>query len=140
MNLILGGMLERYPKLNFVVVESGAGWIPFVIQALEYNWREMLTPGQRAQFKREPREMFKDQIYCSYWFENSNCIDPFLKEFGPDNLMFETDFPHPSSVYPEARPKVIETLGHHPVETQRKVLYQNAERVYGIEVGRVGRG
>jgi predicted TIM-barrel fold metal-dependent hydrolase len=139
MNLILGGMLEKYPKLNFVVVESGAGWVPFCIQGLEHNWREMLTPGQRAKFKREPREMFKDQIYCSYWFENANLIDVFLKEFGPNNLMFETDFPHPTSLYPDIRQKVIETLGHHPVETQRKVLYQNAERVYGIKVGSIAK-
>jgi predicted TIM-barrel fold metal-dependent hydrolase len=139
MNLILGGMLERYPKLNFVMVESGAGWIPFVIQGLEHNWREMLTPGQRAKFRREPKQMFMDQIYCSYWFENRNCIDPFLREFGSNNLMFETDFPHPTSLYPDIRQKAVETLGHHPVETQRKVLYQNAERVYGIEVGKIAR-
>ncbi|MDB5497305.1 MAG: amidohydrolase 2 [Phenylobacterium sp.] len=135
MNLILTGILEKFPKLNFVVVESGAGWIPFLIQALEHNWREMLTPGQRAKFKRGPKEMFIDQIYAAYWFEDSNCIDPFLKEFGNSNLMFETDFPHPTSLYPGVREQVVATLGHHSVETQRKVLYQNAERVYGVKVG-----
>ena len=139
MNLILGGMLEKFPRLNFVMVESGAGWVPFLIQALEHNWKEMLTPGQRGKFTREPKQMFMDQIYCSYWFEDPNCIDPFLKEFGANNLMFETDFPHPTSLYPGIREKVIETLGHHPVETQRKVLYENAERIYGVKVGQVAR-
>jgi len=135
MNLILTGILEKFPKLNFVLVESGAAWIPFVIQGLEHNFKEMLTPAQRSTFKRTPKEMFKDQLYASYWFEDSNCVDHFLREFGPDNLMFETDFPHPTSLYPGVREKVQETLGHHPVETQRKVLYENAERVYGVKVG-----
>ncbi|WP_380871652.1 amidohydrolase [Sphingomonas sp. DBB INV C78] len=135
MNLILTGVLEKFPKLNFVVVESGAGWLPFLIQGVEHNFKEMLSPAQRARFKREPKEMFIDQIYTSYWFENANCVDTFIREFGDSNLMFETDFPHPSSLYPDVREKAQETLGHHPVETQRKILYQNAERIYGIKVG-----
>jgi len=45
MNLILTGILEKFPKLNFVLVESGAAWIPFVVQGMEHNFKEMLTPG-----------------------------------------------------------------------------------------------
>lgn len=135
MNLILTGVLDKFPKLNFVVVESGAGWLPFLIQAVEHNWHEMLSPAQRASFKREPKQMFMDQIYTSYWFENRNCVDSFITEFGDNNLMFETDFPHPSSLYPNVREKAQETLGHHTLETQKKILHQNAERVYGVKVG-----
>ena len=36
-NLILTGLLERYPKLKFVSVESGIGWIPFILEALDYE-------------------------------------------------------------------------------------------------------
>jgi len=135
MNLILTGILEKFPKLNFVLVESGAAWIPFVVQGMEHNFKEMLTPAQRAKFKRTPTEQFKDQLYASYWFEDANCIDHYLRAFGPDNLLFETDFPHPTSLYPGVREKAQETLGHHPVETQRKVLFENAERIYGVKVG-----
>lgn len=134
MNLVLGGMLERYPRLKFVVVESGAGWLPFLVQAMEHNWREMMDKDARAKFKRDPKEMFVDQIACSYWFEDSTCIDAYIKEFGSTNLMFETDFPHPTSLYPNIREKVAETLGRHPEHVQRNILYKNAERIYGVPV------
>jgi predicted TIM-barrel fold metal-dependent hydrolase len=133
-NLILQRTLDKYPKLKFVSVESGCGWVPFAMQALEYNFREMVSAEDRRQFKRTPTEMFIDQIYTSYWFEDRNCVDLYLKQFGNKNLLFETDFPHPTSLYSNVRDKIEETLGHHDRETQENVLYRNAERVYGTEV------
>ncbi len=133
-NLILQGTLEKYHRLKFVSVESGCGWLPFAILAIEHNFREMVGARDGSRFKRTPKEMFLEQVYVSYWFENSNCVDSYLKEFGNGNLMFETDFPHPCSLYPDIRGKIQETLGHHDRETQEKVLYRNAEQVYGVSV------
>jgi predicted TIM-barrel fold metal-dependent hydrolase len=133
-NLILQGTLDKYPRLKFVSVESGCGWIPFAMQALEYNFREMVSAADRRRFKRTPTEMFIEQIYTSYWFEDRNCIDLYLKQFGNTNLLFETDFPHPTSLYSNVEARVRDTLGHHDRQTQENVLYRNAERVYGIAV------
>jgi predicted TIM-barrel fold metal-dependent hydrolase len=135
-NLILGGTLEKYPKLRFVSVESGCGWLPFVMQALEHNWKEMMTPSDLRKFKRTPKEMFIDQIFASYWFENSICVDAYIREFGNGNLMFQTDFPHPTSLYPDIHEKIQQTLGHQDRQTQENVLYKTAERVYGTKVYR----
>ena len=38
-SLICGGMCHRFPELNFVSVESGVGWIPFVLEALDWQWK-----------------------------------------------------------------------------------------------------
>jgi len=48
--------------------------------------------------------------------------------------MFETDFPHPTCLYPSVQEKVQQTLRHLPEDVQRKVLYENAARVYQIDV------
>jgi predicted TIM-barrel fold metal-dependent hydrolase len=61
-------------------------------------------------------------------------VDAYLKYFGNGNLMFQTDFPHPTSLYPDIRGKIAETLAHHDLETQENILYRNAEKVYGISV------
>ena len=39
-NIICSGMLERFPELKVVSVESGAGWIPFILEALDYEMAE----------------------------------------------------------------------------------------------------
>ena len=135
-NLIMTGVLEKFPKLKFVSVESACGWVPFAIQCLEQQWKEMMTSKYKTAFKREPRQMFLEQIFCSYWFENRTSVDAFIQEFGPDNLMFETDFPHPTSLFPNELVvnKIEETLSHHSREVQEKILYKNAEGVYGVKV------
>jgi uncharacterized protein len=133
-NLILTGILDRFPRLKVVSVESGAGWVPFVIQSLEYAFHEFITREHRRNFKREPREYFKDQLYTSYWFENANCVDFYIKEFGADNLMFESDFPHPATLHPGTREQAIKTLSNQPEDVQRRVLYGTASKLYDIQM------
>ncbi|MGE0388283.1 MAG: amidohydrolase family protein [Gammaproteobacteria bacterium] len=130
-NLILTGVCERHPRLNFVSVESGAGWIPFVLKSLEWTFDEMLTAQQRRKYSLRPIEYFKRQIYASYWFEDS--VADFIETFGTGNLMFETDYPHPQSLYPGVQEKAAQTLGRFDAAGQRAVLCGNAARVYGIQ-------
>ena len=95
-----------------------------------------MTPSDLRKFTRTPKQMFIDQIFASYWFEDITCVDAYLREFGNRNLMFQTDFPHPTSLYPNVQGKIAETLGHRDRETQENVLFRTAERVYGTEVYR----
>ena len=39
-NMLYSGILERFPELKLVSVESGIGWIPFMLEALDYEWSE----------------------------------------------------------------------------------------------------
>jgi predicted TIM-barrel fold metal-dependent hydrolase len=137
MNLILSGILDRFPKLKFVSVESGLSWVPFIIQSLELSFREVLSADERRRYKRSPREAFLDQVYVTYWFENKTSVDYYIDSMGSDNILFETDFPHPVSTYPGVQAVVHDTIGHLPDALQRKVLYGNAEKLYGIKVGKV---
>src|SRR5262245_58359773 len=36
--IILGGICHRYPKLDFVSVESGFGYLPFLVQTLDWQF------------------------------------------------------------------------------------------------------
>jgi len=48
--------------------------------------------------------------------------------------MFETDYPHPQCLYPNVREKIAETLGRYDTATQRKVMFENAAKLYGITI------
>jgi predicted TIM-barrel fold metal-dependent hydrolase len=137
LNLLLTGLLDKYPKIKFVSVESGLSWVPFIIQALELNFREIMSPSTRAKFKRTPKEAFLEQIYVSYWFEDRHSVDFYLASMGSDNVMFETDFPHPVSLFPGVQAAVKQQVGHLNEVLQRKLLYKNAEKLYGVPVGKV---
>ena len=99
-NLILSGMFDRHPDLKMVSVESGVGWIPFILEALDYEMAEN-APQELAQLKKPPSEYFRSNLYATFWFENNrNKLPDLIEAVGEDNILFETDFPHPTCLYP----------------------------------------
>jgi predicted TIM-barrel fold metal-dependent hydrolase len=130
MNLILSGLLERYPTLNFISVESGIGWIPFVIEALEWQFDESM-PDEREGLSLRPREYFQRQIYASFWFEDFG-PRTMIEQIGADNVMFEVDFPHPTCLYPQAEEHITSVTEDMDPVVRRKVLHDNAARVYNL--------
>lgn len=126
-NLIFSGILDRFPELNFVSVESGLGWIPIVIESCDYQMRENLgTPLELT-----PREYLQRQLYSSFWFER-NDVCHSIEAIGEDNVMFETDFPHPTCIYPNVQETIENSIGGMDERVQKKILWENASRVYGI--------
>ena len=96
--LLLSGIFVRYPEIQFVSVESGIGWIPFMLEALDYQFQGNRVAEEHPEFDRLPSEYFKTNVYACYWFEQ---IAPrrLVDKVGADRIMFETDFPHPTSLY-----------------------------------------
>ncbi len=129
-NIIYAGILERFPKLNFVSVESGVGWMPFLLEALDYELDEA-APHAKDFLSMKPSEYFKRQIYACFWFEQKG-FKMAMDAVGVDNIMFETDFPHPTCLYPNALDYVANTMEGLSFADKRKLLSGNASRVYSI--------
>jgi predicted TIM-barrel fold metal-dependent hydrolase len=127
---MLSGLFDRYPKLKIVSVESGCGWIPFVMEASEYQWDEM-APDEAKELKRRPTEYFKDHIYATFWFEDFG-VKHFIESIGPNNLLFETDFPHPTCLYPESQAHLAQVLARLDPAVRRRVVQDNAAELYKI--------
>jgi uncharacterized protein len=57
-----------------------------------------------------------------------------LEEIGVDRVMFETDYPHPTSLYPGVQDKLVATLGEYDYETLKRVLERNAAELYNLSI------
>jgi uncharacterized protein len=132
-NVIYSGMLERHPRLKVVSVESGIGWIPFVLEALDHQANETAA-GSMDHLSMPPSAYFRRQIYACYWFERRDVAHTF-EVLGSDNILFETDFPHPPCLYPDSLAYAAEGLAGVSPEVQRKVLQDNAAALYRIPIG-----
>jgi predicted TIM-barrel fold metal-dependent hydrolase len=135
-DIIVNGVCHRFPRLRFVSVESGFGYVPFVLQALDWQWAN--DGGHRVCPERDrlPSDYFRRQIYATFWYERPAV--EHLEQF-QDNLMFETDFPHPTSLTPgpwsaarPARATVLDSLRGVDLGVARKLLHDNAATVYGL--------
>lgn len=134
--LIMSGLCRRYPTLKFVSVESGVGFLPYLVEALDWQFLNQ-NLWKRYPDWLLPSEYFRRQIYGCFWFEKG--VSRFADLY-PDNFMFETDFNHPTSLTPAEsfpyvkgpRETIVENLGDLPEELLRKLLHDNAARVYGL--------
>lgn len=129
-NLLFSGVCERFPKLQFVSVESGIGWIPYLLENLDYQVEE-LAPSSVSYLSMKPSDYFRRQMRACFWFEHGDLAHT-IAQVGEDRVMFETDFPHPTCLYGEALGRVADAVAGLPESTRRKVLSENAAKVYNI--------
>lgn len=136
--LITGGVCHRFPGLNFVSVESGIGWIPYVLEYLDWQWKNCGVSREHPEYDLLPSEYFKRQIYGCFWFEQASALFA-IEALGDNNVLYETDFPHPTSMSPgpasvavHPREYVASTLGSLSPSTLNKILHDNAARIYGL--------
>jgi predicted TIM-barrel fold metal-dependent hydrolase len=129
-NLMVSGILDKYPNLKVGLIESGSGWVPFWLEAMEHQLDEFRTRQNRG-LKMRPKEYFRKHFWVTFWFE-SYAPKHMLEEIGVDRVLFETDFPHPTSLYPGVQDKLVEVLGGYDYETRKRILQSNAADLYNL--------
>ena len=70
-------------------------------------------------------------MYSCYWFETEG-VKQYGEKIGYSNMLFETDFPHPTSLYPGAQEKLVESVGGYDYETRKQILERNASGVFNL--------
>ncbi|GAF44710.1 amidohydrolase family protein [Rhodococcus wratislaviensis] len=138
--LICGGICHRFPDLKFVSVESGIGWMPFALEGLDWQWKNSGVHKDRPDYDLLPSEYFQRQIYGCFWFEQASALSA-IDQIGADNVLYETDYPHPTSMSPgpasdAQRPDdyLRQNFGHLSEEDARKILHDNAAKLYNLDV------
>jgi predicted TIM-barrel fold metal-dependent hydrolase len=133
-NLCASNLFDRYPNLKVVSAESGIGWIPFLLESLEFQLAEMVTdldPSERQE--RTPTEYFRDHIYAMFWFETF-APEHMIDQIGVHNVLIETDIPHPTCLYPTTREHLEKVLSNLTPYARRRVLQDNAVELYRVNV------
>ncbi|RBY86810.1 amidohydrolase family protein [Blastococcus sp. TF02A-26] len=132
LNSAYSGMFDRHPGLKMVSVESGIGWVPFMLEAMDYELEEN-APEWFDKLQKRPSEYFRDNWYATFWFERGRGdLQHLIDTVGEGNVMFETDFPHPTSLHPNPLDMVKETISALRPETQLAVMGGNAAELYRL--------
>jgi len=136
-DLIFGGVCHRHPGLNFVSVESGVGWLPAALEAFDWQWRNGGVLDEHPEYDLLPSEYFRRQVYGCFWFENQSARDAINRY--PDNILFETDYPHPTCQHPGPRTAATRPREYAEAlfngmseEITLKVLSGTAAGLYGL--------
>jgi predicted TIM-barrel fold metal-dependent hydrolase len=127
MGVVFAGVLEHRPKLRLVIGESGIGWIPYVLDHMDLEWEDQFKD---LDLKMKPSEYWRRQCYATYQTDRIGIR--LLDEIGESNIMWGSDFPHPDGVWPDSNEYIERELGHLPEPVRRKIICDNAARLYGF--------
>ena len=80
-----------------ITVESGLGWIPYLLETLDHEYTVMEC--WKDGMSRKPSDYFRSNVYANFWYERVGI--EMRRHIGVDNIIWETDFPHTTSTYPK---------------------------------------
>ena len=135
-DLFAWGILERHPKLKIVIAEGGTGWLPWLVQELDYrHWRlweakEFWADKGGAELETKPSELFKRQIWAT--FQEDYAAMSLIPFFGDGHLLWASDYPHPDGVWPNSRDAIAHQMKDLPAEMRHKLTHDNAAKLYGL--------
>jgi uncharacterized protein len=127
--LLMGGVCERFPRLRFLFLESGGGWMATQLQRMDEQVKAF--PLERRWLSLLPSEYFRRQCYIS--FEPGEWNLAASAEFlGSDRILWASDYPHPDLEFPGAVKELRENIASLPIADQRRIAGENAVAAYRL--------
>lgn len=139
-HLIMGGVFERYPKLRYVLTESGCAWAPPLLAQLDGLHRQWKAGAiGEIDMSRDPALPEPPSFYarrnCYYGASFPSPADIAGREVvGIDHILWGNDYPHYEGCYPYSRENMRFALSELPEQEVRMILGENAARVYGFDL------
>lgn len=130
--MIHGGALERHPGLHIVLGESGIGWLPYVLDRMDYEFEDRFR-NDLLYMKLKPSEYWRRQ--CHATFQNDRIGAKLLDDIGIETVMWGSDYPHADTVFPDSQEFIQRQFSHLPDAIQRKVICENAGKFYRLISG-----
>ena len=127
---IYSGMFDRFPGLRVVAAETGAGWIPNLLEHMDDHWWRNRT-WTDSKLELLPSE---------YWRRNWSVT--FIREafavavrhwIGVKNMMWSTDYPHHICDWPYSRKIANEMFSGVPEDERYAICAGNAVALYGLD-------
>jgi uncharacterized protein len=123
-----GGVLERHPKLKVAFLEANCSWVPWLVWRMDESY-ELEGDLFMPTISMMPSEYFKRQCFVSVEPDETPARY-MIQEFGADQLVFSTDYPHGDSRFPNATKAFMEL----PIsdDDKRKILWDNCAAFYHV--------
>lgn len=127
-DIIGGGVLERFPRLKIAFLEANCSWLPWMLWRLG-EYVEMFGEVEFPQLTMQPIDYFRRQCYAS--IECDEAPAKCILDYGLEkNIVFSTDYPHSDVKYPHA----VDSFLRLPFSDadKHRFLWENCATLYGL--------
>lgn len=126
--LMFSKVLDRWPEVQVVVSEGGIGWVPYVLERCDYTHFRHRTWTGIAEDATLPSEIFRRNMNVCFIEDRAGIEMRHL--IGVDKIMWECDYPHTDSSWPNSREMLSRVLDGCTEAEVAAITHGNAERVY----------
>jgi predicted TIM-barrel fold metal-dependent hydrolase len=129
-DLVFSKLLQRFPGTKISLAEGGTGWVPWLLERLDYTWDRHRHYSDIPQDVK-PSEVFQKNIWVCH-IEDRTGVE-LRAEIGIDKIMWECDYPHSDSLWPESQESLLHTLADVPPVEVQAMVEDNARRLFNFD-------
>jgi aminocarboxymuconate-semialdehyde decarboxylase len=125
--IIFGGVLERYPRLKFLLAHGG-GFLPYTWGRLERGYR--IQDSTAAKISRPPSEYVK-LLYFDTITHSHMALEYLVQTFGAEHVLLGSDYP-----YDMGDPEPVAALRTSRLDKEQmdRITRANACKLLGIGI------
>ncbi len=133
--LCASGVLERFPKLRFALIECGIGWVPWALDAMDEAYKKHHLWAY-PKLKQLPSDYFRQHGAASFQEDLSGLklAEPFNLV---DNFMWANDYPHAEGTWPHSAEAIERQMGHLKDESRAKILGLNMAKMFKFDASKL---
>jgi predicted TIM-barrel fold metal-dependent hydrolase len=126
-DLVFSPVFHRHPKLKIAFSEGGIGWIPYLLDRMDGTW-EKHRFYQNVNQEVRPSELFHKHMWGCFITDEHGVAS--RHEIGIDRLLWECDYPHSDSHWPNSRKVAAEQFLDVPDAEVHQIVELNARELF----------
>src|ERR1700677_546449 len=126
-DLLFSPVFHRHPNLKVALAEAGIGWIPYILERADYVWNRHKY-YQNVDQSIAPSELSNNHIYGCF-IDDVHGLSA-RHQIGLSQILWEADYPHSDSNWPNSRKRAIEVFADVPDEEVRQIVETNSRDLF----------
>lgn len=128
-DLLLSRVPQEFPNIRIAMSEGGIGWVPFALEHSDYVWEKHKFHTLTTDAIR-PSEAFARNFWVCFIDEDFGLR--VRHDIGVDRIMWECDYPHSDTSWPNSQERLSKTLTGVPDQEIAMITHGNAEKLFGL--------
>jgi len=129
--MIASGVFERHPRLHAGLVESGVGFVPWLLETLDHAAKAHHF-WVRPQLKEPPSAYFRRNCFATFQDDPAGLAMAEAYDL-TNNFLWANDYPHHEGSWPHSAEAIERNMARLGDESRAKILGLNAARLFGLD-------
>jgi predicted TIM-barrel fold metal-dependent hydrolase len=133
-DMMFSGVFDAFPKLRVAYLEAGCGWVPFMRDRMDYEYRSIHGNEVKPRLSRKPSDYFAEtgNIWVSTELDES-AMKYAIDAIGSTRLLYASDYGHEASlahIAEEQREFIADPA--YDASAKANILARNGRELYGF--------